>query len=279
MMNDILVLTKRNIKIYLRDKAAVFFSFLSIIILLALYFLFLKNAYITDELADLLAKNEIEFITNSLMISGVLVINTLTLSLGNLGNIINDFSRRKLDGFLIAPIKRYKIIVSYYLSSLFITATLTLFMWFLSAILIGIQTSIWYSFNQVMMVSLYVILFTFISTAFMIFLTTFINSVNTFGAITGVFGTIIGFISGIYMPIYVLPKFIQNITSLVPFTHMTIVLRRQLLDPKLASLETTLPQELIAIYKEIFGIQPMKIFNLNLHFWWILLITSVIAVL
>ena len=60
MMNDILVLTKRNIKIYLRDKAAVFFSFLSIIILLALYFLFLKNAYITDELADLLAKNEIE---------------------------------------------------------------------------------------------------------------------------------------------------------------------------------------------------------------------------
>ncbi len=72
MMNDILVLTKRNIKIYLRDKAAVFFSFLSIIILLALYFLFLKNAYITDELADLLAKNEIEFITNSLMISGVL---------------------------------------------------------------------------------------------------------------------------------------------------------------------------------------------------------------
>ena len=213
------------------------------------------------------------------MISGVLVINTLTLSLGNLGNIINDFSRRKLDGFLIAPIKRYKIIVSYYLSSLFITATLTLFMWFLSAILIGIQTSIWYSFNQVMMVSLYVILFTFISTAFMIFLTTFINSVNTFGAITGVFGTIIGFISGIYMPIYVLPKFIQNITSLVPFTHMTIVLRRQLLDPKLASLETTLPQELIAIYKEIFGIQPMKIFNLNLHFWWILLITSVIAVL
>lgn len=31
----------RNLKLYLRDKAAVFFSFLSVIIILALYILFI----------------------------------------------------------------------------------------------------------------------------------------------------------------------------------------------------------------------------------------------
>ncbi len=39
-----------------------------------------------------------------------------------------------LDGFLVTPVKRYKIVLSYYLSSIIVTATLTIFMWLLTVL-------------------------------------------------------------------------------------------------------------------------------------------------
>ena len=66
------------------------------------------------------------------IMGGVLVINTVSLSLGVMGSIVTDIDTRKLDGFLVTPVKRYKIVLSYYLSSIIVTATLTIFMWLLT---------------------------------------------------------------------------------------------------------------------------------------------------
>ncbi|MDD3104259.1 MAG: hypothetical protein PHY24_08615, partial [Candidatus Cloacimonetes bacterium] len=43
MMNTLVILATRNIKLYLRDKLSVFFSFLSSLIIILLYALFLKS--------------------------------------------------------------------------------------------------------------------------------------------------------------------------------------------------------------------------------------------
>ena len=99
-MFEIVSLVKRNIKIYLRDPLAVFFSFLSTIILMMIYILFLGNVG-GDELGALLTNNEMKFLIYSQMMAGIIVLNTLTIPLGNLGSIVTDFEQNKMDAFMV----------------------------------------------------------------------------------------------------------------------------------------------------------------------------------
>src|SRR5690606_27985788 len=135
------------------------------------------------------------FLSISVIMGGVLVINTVSLALGIMGNIITDLQYKKLDAFLVTPVKRYKIILSYYLTAIMITSILTIMMWLLTVLYVGIFSSNWYSFSTILKVSGLLIFYTFISATLMIFLTTILKSVNAFGALSGVLGTFIGFMS------------------------------------------------------------------------------------
>lgn len=237
-MYDFTSLVKRHILKFLRDKTAVFFSFLSVLILLALYFLFIGRQYTSsfDGLEDAIKTP----LMIGVMMGGILVINTVSLSLGVMGNIITDLEFHRLDGFLVTPVKRYKIILSYYLSSIIVTSALTLLMWFLTVLYAGILAGYWYGFDVILVVSGLIIFFTFISSSLMIYLTTMLKSVNAFGTLSGVLGTLIGFISGIYMPLSVLGASMTYVSSFVPFTHMTILLKNVLLEQPYGSLENWL---------------------------------------
>lgn len=227
-MFDLTSLIKRNIKIFIRDKAAVFFSFLSVIILLSLYFLFIGRQYTSGGSFDSTPDDIKTFLSMGVIMGGVLVINTVSLSLGVMGSIVTDIDTRKLDGYLVTPVKRYKIVLSYYLSSIIVTATLTIFMWLLTVLYVGLNGH-WYSLETILIASALVLFYTFISSALMLFLVTMIKSVNAYGALAGILGTVIGFMSGIYMPLEVLGAGMTKVASLVPFTHMTILLKQVLL--------------------------------------------------
>lgn len=268
-MYSTISLVNRNIKAYLRDKTAVFFSFLSVIILLGLYILFLGNNLRPGGLEGILTDNQITFLVYSQLIPGLIVINSVSIPLGNLGNIINDFEYRQIDSFLVTPVKRYKVILAYYLSSFVITVIISILLTVAAFLIMGISTGEHLTFMIYIQSILLVVLFSFISTAIMIFITSLIKSVNAFGAVSGVFGTFIGFTSGIYMPLFVLPKFMTKVASLVPFTHMNILLKRvvmtqafDLFDPnKFESLEQY--NEVMGELKVAYGFNELGILGID----------------
>lgn len=272
-MNDLVSLVKRNTLAFLRDKAAVFFSFLSVIILLALYFLFIGRQYTSD--LTMVSDDMKTFLSTSVIMGGVLVINTVSLSLGVMGNIITDLQFKRLDAFLVTPVKRYKIILSYYITSIFVTVVLTIMMWGLTVLYVGIFSGYWYSILTVLSVSGLLIFYTFISAILMIFLTTILKSVNAFGALSGVLGTFIGFISGIYMPLFVLGKSMGYVASLVPFTHMTILLKQVLLKEPYALLPDAVVDEISIFY----GTQEIGVLGIEVHMFWILLTSLALSFL
>ncbi len=232
-MFELWSLTKRHMLAFLKDRSAVFFSFLSIIILLVLYILFLGKSYTTD-LPDVFPEELKTFLVVSLTMGGVLVINSMSLSLGIMGIFVEDMAKRNIDAFLVTPVKRWKIIISYYLSAIIVTSVLSLVMWMLTIIYVGIASGYWYSFSVIVRASGLLILYTFISTSIMIFLVTLLKSVNVFAALSGVLGTLVGFTSGIYMPLELLGKGVKNVASINPFTHMSVLLKQVLLEEPLA---------------------------------------------
>src|SRR5690554_1752280 len=263
---EITSLIKRNIKIYLRDPLAVFFSFLSTIILMMIYILFLGNVG-GDELGALLTNNEMRFLIYSQMMAGIIVLNTLTIPLGNLGSIVTDFEDNKMDAFMVTPVKRYKIILGYYIASLIITFVLSLLFWILAVIVLGLVTGIFFPFKIIITIIPIILLFVLISTSFMILLTTFIKSVNAFGAVSGIFGSLIGFISGIYIPLSSSsPQILKNISSVIPFTHMTIWVKGILLEPSYQTIlnKTNGNQAVVDSVKDGFGANELGLLGLDI---------------
>ncbi|MCR3905569.1 MAG: ABC transporter permease [Tenericutes bacterium] len=273
-MFDLVCLVKRNIYTFLRDKTAVFFSFLSVIILLALYFLFIGRQYTTGGSLDLIDENLRTFLGVSIIMGGVLVINTISLSLGVMGNVISDLANHRLDGFLVTPVKRYKIILSYYISAILVTSILSLFMWGLTILYVGLLSGYWYTLSTILQASGLIIFYTFISASLMIFLTTLLKSVNAFGALSGILGTIVGFISGIYMPLFVLGKSMIYVASLVPFTHMTIILKNVLLKEPYEALAKEVPQEVMNEIEVAYGTVEIGILGQDVKMW--VIITAIL---
>lgn len=265
-MFEIVSLVKRNIKIYLRDPLAVFFSFLSTIILMMIYILFLGNVG-GDELGALLTNNEMKFLIYSQMMAGIIVLNTLTIPLGNLGSIVTDFEQNKMDAFMVTPVKRYKIILGYYVASLLITLLLSLVFWVLAVIVLGLVTGIFFSFKIVITIIPIILLFVLISTSFMILLTTFIKSINAFGAVSGIFGSLIGFVSGIYIPLSSeSPQFLRSVSSIIPFSHMTIWVKGILLEPSYQTIldKTNGNQAVVDSVKDGFGAGELGLLGLDI---------------
>lgn len=283
-MHDLVSLTKRHILKFLRDKTAVFFSFLSVFILLALYFLFIGASYTSGPLFENplipFSKAEKNYIIAGVMMGGILVINTLSLSLGIMGNLITDLEQKRLDAFLVTPVKRYKIILSYYLSSIIVTSVLTLFMWVLTYFYVGLTTTFWYPFETFLVVSLLLILYTLISASLMIFLVTLLKSVNAFGTLSGVLGTFIGFMSGIYMPLVVLGPSMKYVASVLPFTHMSIILKDILLEgPYQMMLDKGIPIEAINDISQIHGASHIGFLGLDVPMIWIMIVSIALSML
>ena len=265
-MFNITSLIKRNVKVFLRDKAAVFFSFLSVIILLGLYFLFLGRQYTTGGSFDSIEDNLKTFLGVGVIMGGVLVINTVSLSLGVMGTIVSDIETRRLEGFMVTPIERYKVILSYFISSTLVTVVLSLMMWGLTILYVGLSSGYWYNLETILVSSLLILFYTFISSALMLFLVTLIKSQNAFGALAGVLGTVIGFMSGIYMPLFVLGKGMSNVASVVPFTHMTILLKQVILKQAYAELPAPFAEALGQSY----GTQEIGVFGIDIPMFWLM---------
>ena len=271
-MFELWSLTKRHMLRYLKDKAAVFFSFLSVIILLALYILFIGQSY-TSGLPDIFPDELKTFLVVSLTMGGVLVINSMSLSLGIMGTFVEDISKRNIDAFLVTPIKRWKIIISYYLSAIIITSILSLIMWVLTIGYVGISSGYWYSFSVMIRASGLLILYTFISTSIMIFLVTLLKSMNAFGALSGILGTLIGFTSGIYMPLAILGKGVQYVASINPFTHMSVLLKQVLLEEPLKITIDYFSGNMDAYHNmlQMYGTVNNGLFGMNVSLIWIFL--------
>ncbi len=269
-MFELWSLTKRHMLRYLKDKTAVFFSFLSVIILLGLYILFIGQSY-TSDLPDAVPDHLTTFIIVSLTMGGVLVINTMSLSLGIMGTFVEDMARRNIDAFLVTPIKRWKIMISYYLSTIIVTSILSLMMWGLTIAYVGIASTYWYSFSVILKASGLIVLYTFISSSMMIFLTTLLKSINAFGALSGVLGTLVGFTSGIYMPLRILPSAVQYAASINPFSHMSILLKQIMLEEPINELVSILGGQ-VSDYDEMlsfYGTMEIGIFGTEVSMLWI----------
>ncbi|MFA5602449.1 MAG: ABC transporter permease [Bacilli bacterium] len=258
-------LTKRNVKLFLRDKASVFFSFLSVLIIIALYMVFLGDMQVQSIEEEMGHVEGIRWLINSWIMAGIIVVNTVSLPLGALNTIINDQEKNVTDDLFSSPVPRSKIMLSYIFSSWIIGILLSVITFIIGEGYIALQGGSLLPFFDIIKVLGIIILSVISSSSFLFFIITFIKSSNAFGVLSTIIGTFIGFLSGIYIPIGVLGSGMQSIIKLFPPAHTVTVLRQIFLDRPMTLVFKDAPLNVINEYKELNGIN-MTAFGHEVNF-------------
>lgn len=253
-------LTKRHMLLYFRDRSAVFFSLLSVLIVLILMLVFLGDMN-KDNLIQLVSSAQgviDEADANHVIIlwtiAGILVVNAFTNPITMIGIYIKDKEEHKLESFYASPISRGMLILSYLIAAILTGFIMCLFILLLSALYV---TSTGYSFvslPQLIQVIALILLCVFVSSCLILLVAQFVRSDRAWGAFSTLAGTLIGFLGGIYLPMGMLPSGIQTFLKALPFLHETALMREVLTTDAIQHVFETLPVAYSNGYQEMMGI-------------------------
>lgn len=253
--------TTRCIKLFLRDKMSVFFSLMAPFIVFLLYILFLgdmqestvqsmmQGIMQTDRVFD--AKAVSGFVS-SWMVAGAITVAIITVSLNANTIMVEDKSRGVHSDSLASPAKQWIISLSYYFFNFIVTLfivgiTVIVFFIYLAA-MGGFHMSIADVFSLIGTI----ILGTLSATTITVLITSAFKSVAVLSAFAGIMGAAIGFLTGAFMPMSIMPAAARYISALIPGSYAGGMIRNFMMRGSLENLTEGLPdivgQELSAIY-------------------------------
>lgn len=253
-MYILLSLVKRNVLKFFRDKGSVFFSFFSVMIIILLYVLFLGRMQI-DSISELLGNVDgASWLVSSWIMSGILIVASITVPLGTLGEIINDRVNNKISDFYTSPINRKILALSYLLSSWIIAFLMVMVNFILGQLYVissgGELFSIVQSFKIIGLFVLSIMSFS----SFFFFISLSMKSQNAFSLLSTLVGTLIGFLGGIYIPIGVLSINVRNVMNTLPIAHAVTLMRRIYMTGAVDKVFSNAPTEAYNSYANVFGL-------------------------
>ncbi|WP_246836233.1 ABC transporter permease [Nesterenkonia sp. NBAIMH1] len=225
---DIVRLTGRNLRLFFRDRAGVFFSLLSALILIALYALFLGGLQVENlegafPNADL---EDISWFVNTWVFAGITMITTLTTALAALNVFVDDRATDRFRDFVVSPIRRSSLILGYLSAAFIVSLSMT-------SLIIVIGQGYLLTQGQTPMAPLelltllgYTVLSAAAFSALAAFAVTFIRSTGAFSALSTVVGTLIGFLAGAYIPVGALPEGVVHGMNALPFAQSAMLIRQ-----------------------------------------------------
>lgn len=263
-MSALYYIVKRNILIYLRDKTAVFFSLLSMIIVIGLMVLFLGNmnrdnvVYLLEQYGGQRDKAlDLSNATNLIQvwtIAGLLVVNSLTVSLTMIGMMVEDEAKNRIESFYVAPIKRSILALSYVIASIIVASLICVITLVISQGYLFLTDSAVFTRVQLAQLMVLIIVNVFVYSCLLFLIAVFVHSVSAWSTLGSLFGTLVGFVGAIYLPMGMLPESVQKVLKCLPILH-GISLTRQI-STKIA-LENTflgLPEEVSKEYRRYMGV-------------------------
>jgi multidrug/hemolysin transport system permease protein len=231
-MKNALLLARRNILIYWRDKTGVFLSFIAAVILLFLYIFFLHKLN-TDGIEKALiplgvTHEQAIYFVDAWVFAGIVTVTTVTTGLAALVGFVDDRITGRFTEFVVMPLRRWQIVAGYFIASVTVAFTMTSIILFLGWGVLRILTGDGPGLGGVLEAWGWVLLCSAAFAAFSSFLITFIKSVGAFTTLSTIVGTMIGFVTGSYIPSNVLPGPVANGLNALPFAQAASLLRRAL---------------------------------------------------
>jgi len=241
----------RNLKIFFRQKSAVFFSLLGVFVIIGLYVLFLGDVWI-DYIPEGLS--EAENLMNNWIIAGIVSVASITTTMGAFGIMVEDRVRKNSKDFYSAPIKRSKIVGGYIFSAFVVGFIMSFITFVIGELYIAVSGGTLLSFVSMLKFFGVMLISVMASSSMVFFLVSFFSSTSAFTTASTIIGTLIGFLTGIYLPIGTLPEAVQWVVKLFPVTHAVALMRQVMLEEPVTIGFAGVPESYVSEFKEMMGI-------------------------
>jgi len=280
-MEELMILTGRHLKVYLRDRSAVFFSLLSAFIIIGLMAFFLGDMNI-DAILEIAgpfaAAEELETLANHLVLAwtfaGILSINAVSVSISVYSGMIRDRVTGKLNSIYTAPVSRLKIALSYIMAAwaaAVLVCGLSLGVMELFGVARGMEP---YSLMEHVQIVAMIIGNSFVYAAMMCALAMIAKTEGAWGGFGTVIGTLVGFLGGIYLPIGTLSDGIATMMKCTPIIYGTAAFREVMTKGVLEQTFNGAPEQITKEYQKAMGIcLTVGDYTLKMRDEWLILIS------
>lgn len=229
-MTKLIALTKRNTKLYFKDKGMFISSLITPIILLVLYATFLKKIYDDSFRSALeaagasISDSVLNGCVGGQLIASLLAVSCVTVAFCSNLLMIKDKTDGTRHDLTIAPVRFGTLGLSYYLSTL--ASTLIISLSATAVCLLYLARVGWYmTATDIALMVLDVFLLTMFGTALSSCINFFLSTDGQASTVGTIVSAGYGFICGAYMPISNFGDGLQKVLSFLPGTYGTSLLR------------------------------------------------------
>lgn len=234
--------TIRNLKIFVKDKANIFFALLAPLIVLGLYILFLGKTQ-TDALLEALksmgitdAGEEVRSFADCWMLSGAMASAGVTVPLCACGVMVQDATRGIRNDLLASPVPRWMPSAAYFLSVVLAGFLIGLAVLVLCLGWLALSGSWFLTALEVLGLVGLLLLSVLSSSTLLVFVVSFFRTEGAFTGLNVILGTVIGFLIGAYMPLSMFPRGVQYVTLFVPGSYSAALFRNLFLNGALENI-------------------------------------------
>lgn len=215
-------LTIRNIKLFFKDKGMFFASLITPLVLLVLYITFLQSVYAGTFKSSLHGIEVSEKLINAFaggqLFSAIIAVSCVTVAFCSNILVVQDKTSGARKGFLMSPLRKPTLALSYFAATFFSTLLICLFATMICLIYMAIVG--WFlTFADICLI----ICDTFLLSLFGTVLSSIVNSLLTsqgqVSAVATIVSSMYGFICGAYMPIFTFASWLQKIIMFLPGTY------------------------------------------------------------
>ena len=257
-------LTRRNCNVFLKDRAAVACSLLSMFIVLMLMAVFLGKMNI-DAVTELLSQyggirdqtvdqENAACLMSYWTLAGIMEVNAVTVTLTVMGVMVRDTEDSRLESFYCAPIGRTAISLAY-MTAAFLVGTLFCILTVAAALVyIGLTGGNILPITALAEMLACMVVNVCLFSIIMFLAASFIKSSSAWSGAAAIVGTLVGFAGAVYIPIGSLPKGVSDALSYIPILHGASLMRQICCEESLTETFSGVPEEVVSEYKRQMGI-------------------------
>lgn len=263
-MRETVALVKRNSLVFLRERSAVFFSLLSMLIVLALMVIFLGRMN-SEALVDMLSKwggardrvqdeENAAYLIQLWTLAGILVVNAVTVTLTVTGTMVQDETEKRLMAFYATPVNRLKLSLGYILAAWLVGTGMCLLTLAAGEAYFFLQGFGLLEAESLLKLCGMIALNTFVFSAIAYVLALCVHNSGAWSGLLTIIGTLVGFVGGIYLPMDSLSGGVQSVLKCLPVLHGASMMREVCTRTALARTFAGLPETAGEAFREAMGI-------------------------
>lgn len=249
-MSTALILIKRNVKLFFKDKGMFFTSLITPMILLVLYATFLGDVYrdsFTSSLPEgfTLPEKLIDGLVGGELISSILAVSCVTVAFCSNFLMVQDKVKGTIKDFTVSPVPSSVMALSYYFANLLTTLIICYAATAICLVYVAIVG--WYmTVGDVFLLLLDVTLLVLFGNALSSVINFFLDSQGQISAVGTIVSSCYGFVCGAYMPISSFADGLQKVISCLPGTYGTSLVRNHAMQGALSEmLELGVPSQVV----------------------------------